>query len=108
MFAGYMTFKHRRGCDGGVDGVAALLQDAQAGLRRERLHGRHDAVARHDLGSRLRKPSFGSIAADRLAGGRRCHLGADTRQRRLCNDETRPNDEDTEREPAGCSCAPVS
>ena len=45
------------GRDGGVDGVAALPQDLEARLRRQRIAGRDHAVAREHLGAALRRAS---------------------------------------------------
>ena len=42
---------HGVGGDGGVDGVAAALEDLDAGARRERLAGGDDAVLGGDLGA---------------------------------------------------------
>src|SRR5205085_5294712 len=38
--------EHGAGRDGGIDGVAALLEDVDAGLSRQRIARRDDAVAR--------------------------------------------------------------
>ena len=50
--------EHRTGGDGGVDGVAALPQNLEAGLRCQRIAGRDDAVPGEHLGSTLREPTL--------------------------------------------------
>ena len=49
--------EHGAGGDRGVDGVAALAQDLEPGLRRQRIAGGDDAVAGEHLGAPLRRAS---------------------------------------------------
>jgi len=66
--------QHRGSGHGGIDGVAASLQDVQARLCGQRLARGHHTVAAHDFGSMLREPPFRPIALDGAApGGLRLH-----------------------------------
>ena len=59
--------EHRGGRDGCIDCVAALLQDVEARLRRQRLTRRDDAVARDDLRAMLGQPALRAIAGNSAA-----------------------------------------
>ena len=69
---------------------------------------RDHAVPRHHLGSRLRQPPFGAIAANRLAGRRRVVSPQMPRERRLREDEARASDDHAEREPGEILSATAS
>ena len=60
---GSIDAEHRRGCDRGVDGVAAVLQHVEAGLRGQRLARGDDAVAGEHLGAGLLRPLPQPVAA---------------------------------------------
>jgi hypothetical protein len=62
--------QHRRRRDRRVGGVAALLEDLQAGLGGQRLAGRDDAVAGEHLGASLFGPEPLPVAAHRSDVGR--------------------------------------
>ena len=68
---GLDDIEHRGGRNRRIDRVAALLQDAQSRLRRERMARRHHAIARHHFCARLREPAFGTVTAHGVAGGRK-------------------------------------
>ena len=65
--------------DGRVDGVAALLQNLEAGLRGERIARRDDAVSGEHFGATLRQPALRARAGDRLDARRRLRLVGDGR-----------------------------
>jgi hypothetical protein len=60
--------EHGRGRHRSVDGIAALHQDLEAGLRGERLARGDHAVLGHHLGAPLGGPTIGPIAPHGVAG----------------------------------------
>ena len=80
--------EHRRGGDGSVNRVAALLQDVEPSLRGERLAGGDHSVARHHLRAPLQGPAFGSITRHGAAP-RRGRRGVAGLHRRLRADDRR-------------------
>ena len=84
------------GRDRGVDGVAALPQDLEAGLRRQRIARRHHAVPREHFGASLRRPALRARAGHRLDARCRSRLverGDAERVGRLRSSRSRPDQE---------------
>ena len=67
--------------DGGIDGVAALLQDVKPGLRGERLAGGRPSRAAPSLRRGFGAPAIGAIAAYGVARGKLARLNANRQWR---------------------------
>jgi hypothetical protein len=60
----FNQIQHGRGGDGGIEGVAALLENLQTRRCCQGLARGDHAISRQDLGACLRKPAAGAVAAD--------------------------------------------
>ena len=78
------------GRDGGIDRVAAPPHDLEAGLRGQRIAGRHDTVAREHFRAPLRQPPLRTRTRHRWNDGRRRGLvcGGDAERRRRLRRES--------------------